>query len=40
MAGVCMTGRHAWQGGMCGRMACMAGGMHGREGMSGSGREV
>ena len=29
--GACVTeGGHVWWGGMCGRWACMAGGMHGR----------
>ena len=26
-------GGHAWQGGVCGRGACVAGGVHGRGGM-------
>ena len=30
--GLCMTGGHAWQGGVHGRGACMAGGVHGRGG--------
>ena len=28
--GICGGGMHVWQGGMCGKGACMAGSMHGR----------
>ena len=30
MVGVCMAGGHAWQGGVCGRGAFVAGSVHGR----------
>ena len=33
--GACVVGRHAWCQGICGRGACMTGGMHGRGDMHG-----